>query len=192
MIGSLAGRLSHKAPEKLVVDVGGVGYVVRLPLSTYYELPELGESVRLRIHTYVREDAIELYGFGTEAEQLLFEALLSVAGVGPKLALTILSGMESDLLVVAIADQDVARLTTIPGVGRKTAERLALELKDKVGKLASASSERTGHGMRDDVLSALLNLGYRRRDAESALKQVEDPAGDFETLLRQTLRNLAR
>lgn len=192
MIGSLRGVLRRKAPEGLLVDVNGVGYVLRVPLSTFYELPDAGETVSLRVHTYVRDDAIELYGFGTAAEQSLFEALIGVAGVGPKLAVTILSGMESDMLVGAIADQDVARLTTIPGVGKKTAERLALELKDKVVDLVPAAREVSGIGVRDDVVSALVNLGYRKRDAEAALKKVEDPADDFETLLRQTLRMLAR
>lgn len=192
MIGSLRGTLGRKATQGLLVDVGGVGYLVRVPLSTFYELPDAGAEVTLRIHTHVRDDAIELYGFGTGAEQALFEALLAVAGVGPKLALTILSGMESELLVRSIADQDIARLTTIPGVGKKTAERLALELKDKVFELAPAVRDSTGRGVREDVVSALSNLGYKRRDAELALKKVETPAEDFETLLRQTLRMLAR
>lgn len=192
MIGSLRGVLRRKAPEGLLVDVNGVGYVVRVPLSTFYELPDSGESVLLRIHTYVRDDAIELYGFGTAAEQALFESLIGVAGVGPKLAVTILSGMESDMLVRAIADRDIVRLTSIPGVGKKTAERLALELEDKVVDLVPAAREAGGLGLRDDVVSALVNLGYRKRDAEAALKKVEDAAEDFETLLRQTLRMLAR
>lgn len=192
MIGALTGALRRKATDAILIDVQGVGYRVVVPLSTYYELPDLGHQVSLRIHTYVRDDAIDLFGFGSGAEQNLFEALLGVAGVGPKLAITILSGMESDMLVAAIADQDVARLTSIPGVGKKTAERLALELKDKVGDMAPAGRETTIQGVREDVVSALVNLGYRRRDAERALEKVDEPAEDFETLLRQTLRMLAR
>jgi Holliday junction DNA helicase RuvA len=192
MIGYLSGILRRKATEGLVIDVGGVGYLVAVPLSTYYGLPELGEEVGLRIHTNVRDDAIELYGFRTATEQALFGALIGVSGIGPKLAVTILSGMESDLLLSAIAGQDIARLTTIPGVGKKTAERLALELKDKVMEMGATAPEAAGHGVRGDVLSALMNLGYRQRDAETALKLVSDPDAEFETLLRQTLRTLAR
>ncbi len=197
MIGSLRGVLRDKRAEGILLDVGGVGYRVVVPLSTFYELPEAGVEVELRIHTYVRDGAIELYGFGGAAEQALFEALIGVSGIGPKLAVTILSGMESDQLMSAIAAQDIARLTSIPGVGKKTAERLALELKDTVVRLqpaAAAAVQQTGP--REDVLSALLNLGYRRRDAEAALEAVleavQEPAVDFETLLRQTLRALAR
>lgn len=192
MIGSLTGALRRKATDGIVVDVQGVGYLVTVPLSTYYELPDLGREVSLRIHTYVRDDSIDLYGFGSGAEQQLFEALIGVAGVGPKLAVTILSGMESEMLVSAIAAQDVARLTTIPGVGKKTAERLALELKDKVLDMAPEVGVTTVHGVREDVVSALVNLGYRQRDAERALERIEDPADDFDTLLRQTLRMLAK
>ena len=193
MIGYLSGTLRRKATERLLVDVGGVGYLVAVPLSTFYELPALGEEVGLRIHTNVRDDAIELYGFQTAAEQGLFAALIGVSGIGPKLAVTILSGMESDALVRAIASQDISRLTTIPGVGKKTAERMALELRDKMPEIGDAAPEFAGpQGVREDVLSALVNLGYRPRDAEAALKKVSDPAEDLETLLRQTLRMLAR
>ena len=192
MIGSLRGRLCRKATDGIIIDVGGVGYAVTVPLSTFYELPATDHDVRLHIHTYVRDDAIELYGFRTSTEQALFQSLISVSGIGPKLAITILSGMESDTLVSSIADSDITRLMSIPGVGRKTAERMALELKDKVLDVMPAARETTVTGMRDDVLSALLNLGYRQRDAEAALKGVEEPADDFETLLRQTLRMLAK
>jgi Holliday junction DNA helicase RuvA len=192
MIGYLNGILRRKATEGLLIDVGGVGYLVAVPLSTFYELPALGEEVGLRIHTNVRDDAIELYGFNTAAEQSLFSALIGVSGIGPKLAVTILSGMESDGLVSAIAHQDIARLTTIPGVGKKTAERMALELKDKVLEIGDVKPEAGRTGVREDVVSALVNLGYRPRDAEAALKKVEDPAADLESLLRQTLRVLAR
>lgn len=192
MIGYLNGILRRKATEGLLIDVGGVGYLVAVPLSTFYELPELGEQVGLRIHTNVRDDAIELYGFRTATEQALFSALIGVSGIGPKLAVTILSGMESDALVSAIAHQDIVRLTTIPGVGKKTAERMALELKDKVREIGAVRPEPGRTGVREDVLSALVNLGYKPRDAEAALTKVEDPASDLETLLRQTLRVLAR
>ncbi|HJO04246.1 MAG TPA: Holliday junction branch migration protein RuvA [Acidobacteriota bacterium] len=192
MIGSLRGRLRRKATEGIIIDVGGVGYAVTVPLSTFYELPDTDQDVSLLIHTYVRDDAIDLFGFQTNAEQALFQSLISVSGIGPKLAVTILSGMESDTLVSSIADSDIARLTSIPGVGRKTAERMALELKDKVLEVMPAARQTTATGVRDDVLSALLNLGYRRRDAEAALTRLEDPADDFETLLRQTLRMLAK
>lgn len=192
MIGYLRGALRSKATEAVLVDVGGVGYRVTVPLSTYYELPDLGAEVELRIHTYVRDDAIQLYGFRTRSEKGLFLALIGISGIGPKLAITILSGMESDLLVASIADQDIARLTSIPGVGKKTAERLALELKDKVLELVPAARALTHHGVRDDVVSALQNLGYRKRHAERAIEKIEEPADEFETLLRQTLRMLAR
>jgi Holliday junction DNA helicase RuvA len=192
MIGSLHGRLRRKATEGIIIDVGGVGYAVTVPLSTFYELPEADQDVSLLVHTLVRDVAIELYGFHTSVEQALFQALISVSGIGPKLAVTILSGMESDMLVSSIADSDIVRLTSIPGVGRKTAERMALELKDKVLDVMPAARQTSASGPRDDVLSALLNLGYRRRGAEAALKQVDDSAEDFETLLRQTLRMLAK
>ncbi len=193
MIAQLRGALRSKAPERVIVDVGGVGYLVAVPLSTFYELPELGSEVELHVRTYVRAEAIELYGFRTAAEQALFEALIGVQGIGPKLAVTILSGMESDLLVASLVSQDVARLTTIPGVGKKTAERLALELKDKAAELVpSGAAVGAGHGVRGDVLSALVNLGYKPRVAEAALDRIEHPADEFETLLRQTLGMLAR
>lgn len=191
MIGTLHGQIAEKSTEYVVVDVGGVGYRVQVPLSTYYALGEVGEEVRLRIHTHVRDDALQLYGFLEEMEQRLFEHLISVAGIGPKLAVTILSGMEVETLVSAIGEENVARLSTIPGVGRKTAERLALELKDKMTELGLAVVPSGAEGVRQDVLSALVNLGYRRKDAERALERVEDPAEGFEELIKQTLQVLA-
>jgi Holliday junction DNA helicase RuvA len=191
MIGSLRGTLGEKATDYIIVDVSGVGYRVQVPLSTFYLLGELGDEVSLRIHTHVRDDALQLYGFVEELEQRIFENLISVAGIGPKLAITILSGMEVDTLVGAIADENVARLSTIPGVGRKTAERMVLELKDKVTELAPSVVSGGPQGVRHDVLSALANLGYRPRDADRALEKVEDPSEQFEELLRQTLRVLA-
>jgi len=191
MIGALRGTLRRKDTASLIVDVGGVGYKVSVPLSTYYELPAAGADVDLRIHTHVRDVAIELYGFGSAAEQAIFEALISVSGIGPKLAITVLSGMEVDVLVRAIANADIARLTTIPGVGKKTAERVALELKDKVVKIVP--TDLTGPaGVREDVLSALLNLGYKRPHAEAALAQLGDDVSEFEDLLRHSLRALAK
>lgn len=192
MIGYLRGKLQRKEPEGLVIDVGGVGYRVAVPLSTFYELPDAGEEIGLRIHTHVRDDAIELYGFRSGTEEALFHALTSVSGIGPRLAVTILSGMESDALLSALAHQDLARLTTIPGVGKKTAERMALELRDKVAKIGAPRAEAGVRGAREDVLSALVNLGYKQRDAETAMQRISDPAADFESLLRQTLRVLAR
>ncbi len=191
MIGALRGTLRSKDPAALIVDVGGVGYKVSVPLSTYYELPEAGANVDLRIYTHVRDVAIELYGFGSASEQAIFEALIGVSGIGPKLAVTVLSGMEVDTLVRAIANADVARLTTIPGVGKKTAERVALELKDKVVKIVPTEVAGPA-GVREDVLSALLNLGYKRPHAEAALAQLGDDVTGFEELLRHSLRALAK
>ena len=191
MIGALRGTLRRKETTALIVDVGGVGYKVSVPLSTYYELPEAGGEVDLRIHTHVRDVAIELYGFGSPAEQALFEALISVSGIGPKLAVTVLSGMEADTLVRAIANADIPRLTSIPGVGKKTAERVALELKDRAVKILPTEVMGPA-GVREDVVSALLNLGYKQRDAEAALAQVGDDANEFEELLRRSLRALAK
>ena len=191
MIGALRGTLRSKDTAALIVDVGGVGYKVIVPLSTYYELPAAGAEVDLRIHMHVREGAIELYGFGGAAEQSLFEALIGVSGIGPKLAVTILSGMEVEILVRAIANADIARLTTIPGVGKKTAERVALELKERVVKIVPTEVAGPA-GVREDVLSALLNLGYKRPHAEAALAQLDDDITAFEELLRQSLRALAK
>ena len=191
MIAALQGLLHEKTPEYVIVDVGGVGYQVYLPLPAFYEIGELGDEVSLRIHTHVRDDTFQLYGFKDLPQQRLFEHLISVAGIGPKLAVTILSGMDTDFLIGAIVDADIARLSTIPGVGKKTAERMALELKEKVDDLVLVPFASGPRGIRQDVLSALENLGYRPRDAERALDKVEDPADQFETLLKQTLRVLA-
>ena len=191
MIGSLRGTLHEKTPEYVIVDVGGVGYQVYLPLPAFYEIGERGDEVQLRIYTHVRDDILQLYGFKDRPQQTLFQHLISVAGIGPKLAVTILSGMEVSVLTAAIADGDIARLSTIPGVGKKTAERMALELKDKVEELAPPAAPDSPRGVREDVLSALVNLGYRARDAERAIDKVKDPADEFEELLRQTLRMLA-
>lgn len=191
MIGSLRGVVQEKTTEWLILDVGGVGYLVHVPLSTYYSLPGVDEEVRLRTYTHVRDDTLQLFGFLHEREQRLFERLIGVAGIGPKLAVTILSGMEAETLVKALAEEDVARLSTIPGVGKKTAERMTLELKDKVDELVPDEEIGGPRGLRNDVVSALVNLGYRRRDAERAVEKVDDPSGRFEELLKQTLRVLA-
>lgn len=195
MIGHLRGQLLRKQPQELLVDVGGVGYRVSIPLSTYYRLGEPGSAVALHVHTHVREDALALYGFLTPTEQTLFERLMAVSGVGPKLALAILSGIETDELVGALAASDLARLTRIPGVGKKTAERLVLELKDRVKDLAppAAPSAAPAGALRDDVASALANLGYARADADRALDRSlkANPEARFEELLRETLRLLS-
>lgn len=197
MIARLRGALAEKRPDRVVVDVGGVGYEVRIPLSTYYELGERGDEASLRVHTHVREEALQLFGFLTRLELDLFERLIGVNGVGPRLALAVLSGMEPPALVEAVRASDAVRLTGIPGVGRKTAERIALELKDKLPAAAPAGesdggAEAGAGGLRNDVISALLNLGYPRTPVERAVSAVlkRDPGG-FEAALRQALRELA-
>ena len=195
MIAELRGRLVRKAPQEVVVDVSGVGYRVAIPLSTFYRLGEPGAEIRLLTHTHVREDALALFGFLTEPEQDLFERLIDVAGVGPRLAVSILSGIEAPDLVTALRGGDVARLTRIPGVGRKTAERLVLELKDKVQELAGVPSAPTAAPAtpHDDLVSALVHLGYSRPEAERGVDKVLRDHGDerFEELLRRTLRFLS-
>ncbi len=199
MIAHLRGKLLSKKPNRVIIETAGVGYEVFIPVSTFYELQEEGREIGLHIHSHVREDTLALYGFRTEREKTLFERLISVSGIGPKLAITILSGLEIEELVPAIRKGDVAKLVHIPGVGRKTAERLIVELKEKVVDLAPAAEERepwaTQPGtVEDDVLSALINLGYARPSAEKALREVhsENANGDFEQLLRGSLRLLAR
>ena len=198
MIALLRGRLLEKQPHRVVVDVGGVGYDVFVPLSTFYGLSEVGGEVVLRVHTHVREDALVLYGFTSRLEQELFERLIGVSGIGPKVALAVLSGIEPAELIGAIERQDVARLTAIPGVGKKTSERIVLELKDRLPRppapVVAAGGQLTGTGLRDDLLSALINLGYHRPLAEKAVESAIRgmPEGDFERTLRQALRELAR
>jgi Holliday junction DNA helicase RuvA len=180
------------------VEVQGVGYEVYIPLSTYYDLGDEGSEVALRVYTHVREDALQLFGFLTDLERQMFERLLSVSGVGPKLAVAVLSGLETRDLVAAIQRADVARLTTIPGVGKKTAERIVLELKDRLAHLAIAPAGPAPPAapgrLRDDLLSALQNLGYHRPQAESAVASVlkASPDAAFENALRQVLREMAR
>lgn len=196
MIAFLRGRLFEKHPNRLIVDVDGVGYDVFVPLSTFYGLGEAGSPIALRVHTHVREDALMLYGFATRLEQDVFERLIGISGIGPKLALAVLSGIETPELVRAIERADVARLTAIPGVGKKTAERLVLELKDRLPRPPpeTALGEAPATARRDDLLSALINLGYHRplaeRAVESALRSATD--GDFEQHLKSALREIAK
>ncbi len=199
MIAHLRGRIFTKHPSRVVVDVNGVGYDVFVPLSTYYGLGEVGAEVSLRIHTHVREDALLLYGFATTLEQDLFERLISVSGIGPKLSLSVLSGIEPNELVRAVELKDVTRLTAIPGVGKKTAERIVLELTGRLplartGAAAADGAASGPAGVRDDVLSALVNLGYHRPLAEQAVAAAVKtaPDGGFERTLKQALRELAR
>ena len=196
MIAQVRGRLVSKEPHEAVVDVGGVGYRVAIPLSTFYRIGETGDEVSLLTHTHVREDTLALFGFLTSGEQALFERLIAVSGVGPKLALSILSGIEAPDLVSALRTSDVARLTRIPGVGKKTAERLVLELKDKVRNLAAAQTPAPAGpaaATKEDLVSALVHLGYSRPEAERGVDRAlkEDGEGRFEDLLRRTLRALS-
>lgn len=196
MIAQLRGRIARKEPQEVVLDAGGVGYRVFIPVSTFYRLPDEGTEITLRIHTHVREDALALFGFLTDVEHGLFEKLIGVAGVGPKLAVTILSGMEAPDLVDALRANDIPRLVRIPGVGRKTAERLVLELKDKLPARSAALDPgptpppSTPH---DDLLLALVHLGYSRPEAERGADRAlrEQPDARFEDLLRLSLRSLA-
>ena len=199
MIAHLRGRLLEKHPNRVIVDVNGVGYDVHVPLSTFYEMAETGEEIKLRIHTHVREDALLLYGFATPLELHIFERLISVSGIGPKLALAVLSGIEPNELVSAIRTANVARLTGIPGIGKKIAERIGLELKEKMAsflpaEIAASVVPAEGEALRTDVLSALINLGYHRPLAERAVDAaVKKSAGSsFESVLKHALRELAK
>jgi Holliday junction DNA helicase RuvA len=196
MIGQLRGRLADKRPSQVLVDVGGVGYLVQVPLSTYASLGELHTEVTLLIHTHVREDTFSLYGFLSSREKQFFEMLLSASGVGPSLALKILSGMSVEELVPAIRGGDLARLTRIPGVGRKTAERMVVELKDKLESVAIEAAKPTAAspaGVEADVVSALVNLGYDGRSAENSVSEAKQEVGtaSFEKLLRSSLQSLS-
>jgi Holliday junction DNA helicase RuvA len=196
LIARLKGTLVDKTPNRVVIDVAGVGYDVLVPLSTFYGLGETGSDVALRVHTHVREDVIALYGFSSALEQDLFERLIAINGIGPKLALAVLSGIDPGELVRAIRAQDVARLTRIPGVGKKTAERIGLELKDRLPHAAAASEApaATGDDRRADLLSALTNLGYKGPVAEKAVDAVltKTTDGPFEQLLRDVLRGMMK
>ncbi|HEX6729118.1 MAG TPA: Holliday junction branch migration protein RuvA, partial [Pyrinomonadaceae bacterium] len=206
MIAHLSGTLLSKQATSLIIDVGGVGYEVTIPLSTFYDLEDAGSEVKLRIYTHVREDILQLYGFKTVRERELFLKIISVSGIGPKLGITLLSGMNADELVASIRTNNLARLTLIPGIGRKTAERLVVELREKVAELSSAQLEeelgakdevRIGlpeDAVRSDALSALLNLGYQRSSAEKAIDSALSEGGEItvESVLRRGLRKLAR
>jgi Holliday junction DNA helicase RuvA len=199
MIAHLRGRLLEKHPNRVIVDVNGVGYDVHVPLSTFYEMAEPADEIALRIHTHVREDALVLYGFATVLELQIFERLISVSGIGPKLALAVLSGIEPTELVSAIRTANVSRLTGIPGIGRKIAERIGLELKDKMASFLSAEMAAShvaakGETLREDVLSALINLGYHRPLAERALDAAlkKNSEAGFESTLKHALRELSR
>jgi holliday junction DNA helicase RuvA len=195
MIAHLRGRILEKHPTHLILDAGGVGYEVAISVSSFSGLPAEGCEVSLYIHTHVREDVLALYGFLRREEKQLFERLISVSGIGPKLAMTVLSGIAADALVSALRGNDLAALTRIPGVGKKTAERMVLELRDKLGGLAGAATASTVGGMEEDVVSALVNLGYQRSPAEQAVKRAANGAGanaSFEQLFRQTMSLLKK
>jgi holliday junction DNA helicase RuvA len=206
MIAHLSGTLLSKQATSVILDVAGVGYEVTIPLSTFYDLEEAGSKVQLRIYTHVREDALQLYGFKTARERELFLRLISVSGIGPRLGITLLSGMTADEMIASIRTNNLARLTLIPGIGRKTAERLVVELRDRVASLSSPELEEelgaksgtpaapSEDAMRSDALSALVNLGYQRNAAEKAVASALSEGGDVsvESLLRRSLRKLAK
>jgi Holliday junction DNA helicase RuvA len=206
MIAHLSGKLLSKEPNQVIVDVGGVGYDVTIPLSTFYDLDDEKSDVQLLIYTHVKEDALQLYGFKSPSERKLFVHFISVSGVGPKLGIALLSHMKADELIESIKSNNLARLTQIPGVGRKTAERLVVDLRDKMIQLSQAQvAEETGvrpettyvsseDTVRADALSALLNLGYQRSGAEKAIDAALVEGGDVtvESILRRSLKKLAR
>jgi Holliday junction DNA helicase RuvA len=205
MIAHLSGTLLAKQATSVILDVGGVGYEVTIPVSIFYDMEEVGAQIQLRVYTYVREDALQLFGFKTARERELFMLLISVSGIGPKSGIAMLSGMSADEIINAIRTNNLARLTSIPGVGKKTAERLVIELRDKMAALSSpaldeefaAQTARPAHTedtLREDALSALVNLGYQRALAEKAITQAMAEGGDFsvELLLRRSLRTLSK
>jgi Holliday junction DNA helicase RuvA len=201
MIAQLRGRLLSKSPGQIVVDVNGVGYQVFIPLSTYYQLPAVEQEVLLFVFTHVREDAIHLFGFHSPEERATFELLTGVSGIGPRLAANILSGISAEELVAAVLEEDLARLKAIPGVGRKTGERVILELKDKVLEMPRRGADVPGRrpgATRDqtlqDVVSALLNLGCSRKEASGAAEAAREAIGDgaeFEKLVKEALKHLS-
>lgn len=205
MIAHLSGKLISKQPQTLVIDVSGVGYEVIIPLSSFYDIGEIGSPVSLEIYTHVREDALVLYGFKTRIEKELFVKLTSVSGVGPKVAITLLSGLPPDDLIRAIESADLTRLSSIPGIGKKTAERLSFELREKLGSLAVVAAKAsspsgtaiapTDRVLREDIVSALVNLGWGKPVAEKAadvtLRETTDDRS-FENLLKQSMRRLYR
>ena len=202
MIAHLSGTVLLKQPNMVVIDVGGVGYEVTIPVSTFYDVGEIGEPVALRVHTHVREDVIQLFGFRTGREKDLFLRLTSVTGIGPKLAITILSGMSPEELIPAIRTNDLGRLTAIPGIGKKTAERLVIELRDRLVALSGPEMEAAiaarpaaaGEAVRGDTVEALVSLGYQKAQAEKAVARVLEQETDqsIEHVLRQSLKQLSR
>jgi Holliday junction DNA helicase RuvA len=195
MIAHLRGKLLAKHPNQAIVETAGVGYDVTISVPTFSDLPDVGSDIALHIHTHVREDVIALYGFQRASEKALFEKLISVSGIGPKLAITILSGMGADEMVGAIRGNDLARLTRIPGIGRKTAERMVLELRDKLAQAIPAAPATTAlSATEEDVLSALVNLGYQRAVAEKALSAAtkNGRCGSFDSVFREALAALSK
>ncbi|MGH9942780.1 MAG: Holliday junction branch migration protein RuvA [Pyrinomonadaceae bacterium] len=208
MIAHLTGTLLAKQATSVILDVGGVGYEVTIPVSTFYDMDDAGAQVSLRVYTHVREDALQLFGFRSARERELFTLLISVSGIGPKSAIAMLSGMSADEIISAIRSNNLARLTSIPGVGKKTAERMVIELRDKMAALSSPALEEqlaaraagapsaaaTEDTLREDALSALVNLGYQRAAAEKAVTQAMQEGGELsvELVLRRTLRNLSK
>ncbi|HEV2706096.1 MAG TPA: Holliday junction branch migration protein RuvA [Pyrinomonadaceae bacterium] len=209
MIAHLTGTLLFKQATSVILDVGGVGYEVTIPVTTFYDMEEPGAQVSLRVYTHVREDALQLFGFKTARERELFTLLISVSGIGPKSGVAMLSGMSADEIITAIRTNNLARLTSIPGVGKKTAERLVIELRDKMAALTSAAFEEelaaraaaggaslppTEDALREDTLAALLTLGFQRAAAEKAVTHAINEGGDLsvETLLRRTLQHLSK
>jgi Holliday junction DNA helicase RuvA len=199
MIAFLRGRVLEKQPNRVIVDVGGVGYDLAVPLSTFYTAGEPGSEITLRVHTHVREDQLALFGFATPLELTVFERLIGISGIGPKLALAVLSGIEPRELVSALHRGDVARLTKIPGVGKKTSERIILELRDRLPKAmeavaTGAAPPSASDALRDDLTSALVNLGYHRPAIETALDRLLADRTDarFEDVLRAALKELSR
>ncbi|MGP1717000.1 MAG: Holliday junction branch migration protein RuvA [Methylophilus sp.] len=191
MIARLNGRLLEKSPPLIVVDCNGVGYEVEVPMSTFYNLPELGQPVQLLTHMVVREDAQLLYGFGSEQEKNTFKQLLKVNGIGAKSALSILSGVSVNDLMLAVSQQEVAMLTRVPGIGKKTAERLLLELKDKFVVTGSTSAQPVAKAATDDILNALVALGYHEREAAATVKLLE-PGVSVSDGIRQALKYLSK
>lgn len=194
MIARLSGKVLEKHPNRVIVDVNGVGYDVQVPLSTFYGVGDPGGAISLRIHTHVREDQLALYGFAADLELIMFEKLIAVSGIGPKLALAVLSGIEARDLAGAIQRNDLARLTAIPGVGKKTAERICVELRDRLPKTIDAAPPSAADAMRDDLISALSNLGYHRQAIDKVIDKLPDRTDEprFEDILRAALKELSR
>jgi Holliday junction DNA helicase RuvA len=194
MIGSLRGRIAAKTPPQLMIDVGGVGYELEAPMSTFFHLPAIGQEVSLLTHLVVREDAHVLYGFATQDERRLFRNLLKVSGVGPKIALALLSGISVEAFAQCILNQDVAALIRVPGIGRKTAERLFVEMRDRVANLHGTSGITSAGGAspESEALGALIGLGYKPAEAARLLKVVEPGTHSTEELIRRALQGAAR